>query len=962
MLESKFFVGQDLTGFADNGEQLPISRVTLMVDAENSISAGDDSGMELLADCQHATKEIVESILASVKGKTYRMFTAENTRLDPSAELGDGITAGGVYSVISRLSEDGGGFPSVTAPGEDELEDEYPISGSITQSFNRQIAGTRSSITKTAKEIRLEISDLDNNLRTEISQTKDEILLEVSGQGGELSIISQTVDEISHEIYDSDGKLATSLTQTANSITATVKGYLTEYYRETETFVESITNNLQAQIDGQIETWYHDYGDGKAGTPGKPTLWNYPAEFWRKDDPSETEKEYQRHIGDLAYNKTTGQVYRFFYDDGEWKWILIQDNAIAEALAAADKAQDTADGKRRVFTDIPYPPYDVGDLWVNANYGNEIKNEIMRCKIGKDEEGSFSITDWEKASKYTDDSELNNFITTTFDVKVGEIAGKIETSQGDITSIREEIGKISLSVESASLGSKASITLSVGDKTQEGEIDLSNVREAFQDDNSEIKIEAGKVSFYTGTFTLSSGNINIDENGVLTTTDGNGSTTISSGSVITQSLSKDKIIETKDGFSYYYNGGKFIGNLGNNIINGTSNNGIVFDLAYTGDFMAWASKTSAEDNAYTLKMLYANKDIYAPIDESTYRLYSGDCVTLSCDECIEGQLYFGENGSNYSTRIYRGKTSGGSPDFVIRSSDKVFIISEKDLYLQPSGAASISSKYIEMKTDQGFHFKTGESYEDIGFELSADNSVDIISDESVYITKTTSGLYSSYIRLYDDGDATFRAAGDITITSVNGDVLIKGNDVLINGESVAVDSMALNIGTTPIVSDSDIRLKSNIKESEVDALSVLNNIRLYSFDWELTGKHRNIGFISQQIEAEASADFIQHDERDDTYRIKETYFIPYLVKAVQQLYNMIAPQKAIPLSLMSSTKWKPEEQYTDEEKQAYLYAVRARKEEQRMDIEAKAATKDVTAEREEMESGKAVEIKPVTVS
>jgi len=91
-LSDKFFVGLDLTSVENNGEQRPISRVTLLLDDENSITAGDDTGAELLTDCPHATQTMVNAILAHVKGRKYRMFRADDTALDPSAELGDGVT------------------------------------------------------------------------------------------------------------------------------------------------------------------------------------------------------------------------------------------------------------------------------------------------------------------------------------------------------------------------------------------------------------------------------------------------------------------------------------------------------------------------------------------------------------------------------------------------------------------------------------------------------------------------------------------------------------------------------------------------------------------------------------------------------------------------------------------------------------------------------------------------------
>lgn len=165
-------------GFENNGIQRPISRVTLLLDDENVLTAGDDTGLEITADCPHATQEIVNAILAELKGSQYKMYSVKDARIDPSAELGDGITADGVYSVISRLDDDGMGFPSPSAPGKEELEDEYPAGGPMTQFVKRKIGEIRSSITKTAEEIRLQVDDMADRVSS-ISTKIDSITLSV---------------------------------------------------------------------------------------------------------------------------------------------------------------------------------------------------------------------------------------------------------------------------------------------------------------------------------------------------------------------------------------------------------------------------------------------------------------------------------------------------------------------------------------------------------------------------------------------------------------------------------------------------------------------------------------------------------------------------------------------------------------------------------------------------------------
>lgn len=153
-------------------------------------------------------------------------------------------------------------------------------------------------------------------------------------------------------------------------------------------FADTVTENitgLQAQIDGQIETFYEDY---------EPSLQNYPASEWT------TTEERKKHEGDLFYWKSKGYAYRFFQDGSTWKWQLVQDTDITQAMAAAEKAQDTADGKRRVFVVTPQPPYDIGDLWCNGA-------DILTCAVARAQGSVFVSSDWEKLNNYTDDTVAN---------------------------------------------------------------------------------------------------------------------------------------------------------------------------------------------------------------------------------------------------------------------------------------------------------------------------------------------------------------------------------------------------------------------------------------------------------------------------------------------------------------------------------------------------------------------------
>ena len=156
-----------------------------------------------------------------------------------------------------------------------------------------------------------------------------------------------------------------------------------------------VITDLQNQVDGAIETWFYE---------GVPTLKNAPASSWTSDKDKDT------HLGDLYYDNKTGKAYRFAKDGNTYKWTIITDTDISKALSDASKAQETADGKMKVFSTQPNPPYQVGDIWVNATYpsdGSTYKNEVLRCQTKKAAGSQFVIGDWIKASKYTDDTVAN---------------------------------------------------------------------------------------------------------------------------------------------------------------------------------------------------------------------------------------------------------------------------------------------------------------------------------------------------------------------------------------------------------------------------------------------------------------------------------------------------------------------------------------------------------------------------
>ena len=138
----------------------------------------------------------------------------------------------------------------------------------------------------------------------------------------------------------------------------------------TKDLLNAVKGDLQNQIDGKIETYYQSTNP-----------WN----SW----PSGTEPA---HVGDLWYNTST-KVLQNYVGPSSNTWAVIRDQAAIDAAEAASHAQDTADGKRRVFIRTPYPPYDAGDQWIE--YGG---SGSMRICVQGRKSGSYYSSDWQISS------------------------------------------------------------------------------------------------------------------------------------------------------------------------------------------------------------------------------------------------------------------------------------------------------------------------------------------------------------------------------------------------------------------------------------------------------------------------------------------------------------------------------------------------------------------------------------
>lgn len=204
---------------------------------------------------------------------------------------------------------------------------------------------------------------------------------------------------------------------------------------------------INNRLDGVVENWFYEY---------TPSRQNEPAATWisdgeEADHVGDTFTNIQQYVDD-ATTPDAGKSWRWALIGGQYNWTPIADSDAVKALQEAARAQDTADQKRRVFVTTPYTPYDVGDMWMQGPDG-----EIMRC-IKARQGGSYTASDWDKASKYTDDTVATDALNkaeaaqdaadaaqqtaTEAFAAAGTAQAAAEAAQADATAANETLGQI----------------------------------------------------------------------------------------------------------------------------------------------------------------------------------------------------------------------------------------------------------------------------------------------------------------------------------------------------------------------------------------------------------------------------------------------------------------------------------------------------------------------------------------
>lgn len=162
-MSGKTFVGTNAAGAGHAPALGAISCIVLIVDEENEYRAGDDSGRTLEVNCPYGSQAMANALLSQLGGYAYQPMTATDALLDPAAELGDGVTVDGVYTILAQTDTtfDALCAADIAAPGEEEIENEYQYTSQSQGETDRKLAELKSTIAKTSEEILLKVEGVD---------------------------------------------------------------------------------------------------------------------------------------------------------------------------------------------------------------------------------------------------------------------------------------------------------------------------------------------------------------------------------------------------------------------------------------------------------------------------------------------------------------------------------------------------------------------------------------------------------------------------------------------------------------------------------------------------------------------------------------------------------------------------------------------------------------------------------
>lgn len=243
-MNGKHYIGNKAQSFEEY-ENITIDGIILRGNGETTYTRGDQDGFVLSINCPYASEIMADKLFALVNGKTYKGYRAGNAILDPMAELGDGVTVAGLYSVLAyRQVTFGPDHTSeISAPAESGLNHEYQYVGQT----QREIDKNEEESKKDLEDAKKELEDYSDQAAKDAaqdavnSQTDEDILAKLTDNGRRKGIFIQD-----DELYVSANAILTGILNAERVAIAGTYGSIVQGKGET------IVNGEMVPTDGIV--------------------------------------------------------------------------------------------------------------------------------------------------------------------------------------------------------------------------------------------------------------------------------------------------------------------------------------------------------------------------------------------------------------------------------------------------------------------------------------------------------------------------------------------------------------------------------------------------------------------------------------------------------------------------------------------------------------------------------------
>lgn len=225
-MNNKKYIGRRVSRYEGCGQTRAVDGVALVVDEEHEYRAGNMDGYVMEITCPYGTQAMADALLAQLRGRSYAAYDAENAVMDPEAELGDGVTINGTYTLLAdrQMVFGSGHLCRIGAPADSEIDHEYGVRDTYDRKIERKLAQSRSYIDKTVDDIRIGVEGVQGDV-AELEVSVGKISGTVSDQEGRLSAVEQTASGLASTVSGLEGEVS-RLEQTAGNITLSVTGSL----------------------------------------------------------------------------------------------------------------------------------------------------------------------------------------------------------------------------------------------------------------------------------------------------------------------------------------------------------------------------------------------------------------------------------------------------------------------------------------------------------------------------------------------------------------------------------------------------------------------------------------------------------------------------------------------------------------------------------------------------------------